>query len=313
MRYGIALLALATCARCLAQATSDVTAAAAVTVSSANYRALERGELLRLVDSKNSVNPEVQALSPLKEPKRFVFLQGDSFDSDLSFDDVCAILTPALAAKGYENAVDSEKRVIEPKTVSLVLRVHYGIREWRLPTVRTDALYWADGLVPRTRGRTLSRLGGETIWDERAGGRDNAYADAAMNSANAGDAWSGGGAGSGGQTGATPSSGSWFGSSPTSFEGTQDFHLLVVDAFDYQELKDKGRGAKRLWTTFMAAPARGEQKFSDVVEALARNGTAYFGETTSGLQVFTDARAKVEIGPLRVIDYEVEESATPRG
>lgn len=308
MRFGLILITLLLSSRAFGQATSDVTAAAAVTVSSANYRDVERGELLRLVDSKNSVNPEAMPLAPLKEPLRFVFLQGDAFDADITFDEVCAILGPALAAKGFENAVDSQKRVIEPKTVSLVLRVHYGIRPWRLPTVRTDALYWADGLVPRERGRTLARLGGDKIWDERAGGRDSAYADAAMNSANAGDVWSGSGAGSGGAVGSTPSSGSWAGGNPTSFEGTQDFHLLVVDAFDYKELQEKGRGAKRLWTTFMAAPHRGKQKFSDVVGALAKNGTAYFGETTSGLQVFTDARAKVEIGPLRVIDDEVDEN-----
>jgi len=286
---------------CAGQTTSDVSSAAAVTVSAADYRALERGELVRLVDSKNSVNPEVQPLSPLKEPARFVFIQGDTFESDLTYEEVCAILTPALAAKGYVNAVDSQGRVVDPRSVSLILRVHYGIRQWRLPVVRTEDLYWADGIVPRVRGRTLTRLGGDVLWDERAGGQDSAYADAAMNAANAGDVWSGGG-NSGTDPGANPISGTWAADNPTAFGGTQDFHLLVVDCFDYEELKAKGRGAKRLWTTFMAAPHRGKQKFSEVADALARNGIAFFGETTSGLQVFTDARARVEIGPLRVIE-----------
>lgn len=72
----------------------DVTSAAAVSVSAANYRVLERDDLLQRVDWKNSVNPEAQPLMPLKEPKRFVFLQGDTFESDLSYREVCAILTP---------------------------------------------------------------------------------------------------------------------------------------------------------------------------------------------------------------------------
>jgi hypothetical protein len=199
---------------------------------------------------------------------------------------------------------------VDPKNVQLIMRVHYGIRQWRLPVVRTEDLYWADGLVQRARGRTLARLGGEVLWDERAGGQDDAYADAAVNSANAGDIWGGGSAASA-SAGPAPVQGSWSADRPTPFGGTQDFHLLVVDCFDYEELKDKGKGAKRIWTTFMSAPHRGKQKFSQVAEALARNGVSFFGETSAGLQVFTDARARVELGPLKVIEDEESGEVTP--
>lgn len=120
-----------------------------------------------------------------------------------------------------------------------------------------------------------------------------------MNAENAGDIWGGGNTSA---SDTNPLATTWSGDNPTPFAGTQDFHLLVVDCFDYEELKTKGANAKRMWTTLMSAPHRGKQKFSEVAAALARNGSVYYGGTNSGLQVFTDASARVEIGPLKVID-----------
>jgi len=63
-------------------------------------------------------------------------------------------------------------------------------------------------------------------------------------------------------------------------------------------LKKEGRLAQRLWTTFVAAPRQRKETFSSIAATLARNAIPYFGETTTGLQVYSDARASVKVGPL---------------
>jgi hypothetical protein len=77
-------------------------------------------------------------------------------------------------------------------------------------------------------------------------------------------------------------------------------------AFSYGELMKEGANAKRLWTTFLAAPRQPGQKFSDVLNTLLRVGAPYFGETTEGLQMFNDARATVTTGELQVIESDVK-------
>ena len=80
--------------------------------------------------------------------------------------------------------------------------------------------------------------------------------------------------------------------------------VAVIDASDYKELKAKGTAAKRIWSTFVAAPVQGKEKFSDMVGTLIRNATPYFGETSPGMQVYSDARAAVKIGDLTEVKDE---------
>jgi hypothetical protein len=79
-----------------------------------------------------------------------------------------------------------------------------------------------------------------------------------------------------------------------------------VDAFSYAELKEKGDRAKRLWTTFVAAPRQPNQKFSDVLTTMLKVATPYFGESTSGLQMYNDARATVTIREMEILDSSVK-------
>jgi hypothetical protein len=75
--------------------------------------------------------------------------------------------------------------------------------------------------------------------------------------------------------------------------------VIVLDAFDYRELKKEGRHANRLWSTFVAAPKRSNaEKFSALAATLVRSGTPYFGETSRGLQIYPDVGVKVNIGEL---------------
>ena len=317
-RLLIALLLCATATRAVfaADAAEKIQGYAPVTVSSANYRETPRDKLLRAIEQeKAAVNPEAPTLQPLKAPQRFVFMRGEVFESDLTYEQITTILTSALAKKGFINATDAQGRIYDPETVSLVLRVNYGTRLWLLPTVRTEGLNWDDGMTARPRGRGLHLLGANQAWDRRAGGNDDALTAMATNDANPN---SGGfSSGSSRSTGATaPSGGAEIAaagtgsgailSGITEFGSTREFHLIVVDAFDYRELKQRGRDTKRLWTTFVSAPKQQKQKFSDVAATLARNAIPYFGETTRGLQIYSDSRAEVKIGEMVEVKDEAK-------
>lgn len=280
---------------------------APVSVSSANYENSSRDELFLAVEGKIKVNPASLTLQSLDRPQRYVFLPGEIYETDIPYDEICRRLATALAKKGYLNATDDEGRVIDPQNVELVLRVNAGERSWRNPTVRTESLTWKDGLVPRPRGRSLATLGGDVFWDNRAGGNDDALGAAAKNENSAGFGF--------GSTPATPAGQSPLNTaaavaqanaSAVEYEATREFYLIVVDAFRYQDLMTKGDRARRIWTTFLAAPRQHGQAFSDVLNTMLRVGTAYFGETTSGLQMFNDARATVTPGPIQVIESDVQ-------
>jgi hypothetical protein len=269
-----------------------------VSVSSANYAADSSEEVFRAVHEKMQVNPATPALKPLSQPRHFVFAPGESFESDLTFAQVCAFLAPALAKKGYLNAADEAGRIAAPEKIELILRVTSGGRRWRDPTVRTEMLRWRDNLVPRKLSEAVV-FGLETAWDSKAGGNDNALG-AVGNIQDRQDASATGG------SGIATIAGSQTTAAPVGYESSRDFYLIVVDAFDYDELQKKKGAAKRQWTTFIAMPREGHQKFSEVIATMLKVGTPYFGETTRGLQAFDDARARVEIGTPEVVETDVK-------
>jgi uncharacterized membrane protein YgcG len=304
-----------------ADTATQVRGFAPVSVSAANYRTTSREELVRAVElDQAAVNPDAPALQSLKKPQYFFFIPGEIFDADLRYEQVTEILTAALAKKGYINGADPQGIIREPEKITLALRVNYGTLPWRLPTVRSQDITWYDGMVPRPRGMGLHVLGGERTWDQRAGGNDESFAAIAANDTASGSSVYGGGGGKGGagaggsssggasgNTGAASVAGPNLGSAASpggEYGATRDFHVIVVDAFDYQELKKDGKSARRLWTTFVSAPKEPKQKFSAVAETLARNAIPYFGETTKGLQVYSDVRAEVRIGDLVEIKDE---------
>lgn len=284
--------ALLTTATGRAQSPSDINGFAPVSVSSANYRQTPRDELSRMVRSKNAVNPETRELSPLAQPKHFVFIKGEIFSSDVTYATLCKYLTPELAKKGYINAADEQERIAEPEKVTLMLRVNYGVSLWRNPVVRTEHITWDEGLVGKIHdARSLTHLGGDVAWDSRAGGNDDALNAGAQNAANGSSVFGSGGGGASGTELLNTND-----SATGAYDSTREFNLVVIDAFDYAELKSKGKSAKTLWTTFIAAPVQRGQKFSQALPAMLRSAAPYWGETTKGMQVFNDARAEVRIG-----------------
>jgi hypothetical protein len=275
--------ALALAASVRAQSPGDIKGIAPVSVSSANYRDTPYDELSRQVNSKNAINPAPRELKPLAEPKYFVFIAGEIFSSDVTYEMLCRHLAPELAKKGYLNAADEKGRIFKPEAVTLMLRVNFGVSMWRNPVVRTEHITWKEGLVGEVHDpRSLTHNGGTRAWDERAGGNDFALNTVMQNNASTG---------TGADARPTTSD-----VSAGSYVNTREFNLIVVDAFDYAELKKKGKYAKTLWTTFIAAPVEHGQKFSQIMPTMIRSAAGYWGETTSGVQVFTDARAEVRIG-----------------
>jgi hypothetical protein len=281
---------------------------APVSVSSVNFAETSRDDLYRLENESLKQNPATPALKPLTKPLRYVFLPGNVYKTDLSYEETCERLAAALKEKGFINATDAQGRVYDAENVDLILRVHSGERPWRTPTVRMSQLTWRDGLDPRPLGRTLRTLGGNVAWDHRSGGNDDAFGAAALNE-NAGSFGFG-------STPATPAGGSPLNAGSASsitqanaageYDATRDYYLIVVDAFSYAELKEKGDRAKRLWTTFVAAPRQPNQKFSDVLTTMLKVATPYFGESTSGLQMYNDARATVTIREMEILDSSVK-------
>lgn len=297
----LALAALALAAVAHAQSPGDIKGFAPVSVSSANYRETPYDQLSVMVHQKNSLNPAPRPLAPLATPKYFVFIPGEVFPADLNYEAVCGLLTPALAKKGYINAADALGIIREPAKVTLMLRVNYGVTLWRNPVVRTEHIAWDEGLVGKVHdSRSLTHLGGDVAFNSRAGGNDDALNAGAKNDANTSSVWGSGGGGSASGPGGTVNTQTITTNDATgaSYESTRLFNLIVVDAFDYAELKSKGKSAKTLWTTFVAAPAQYGQKFSDVLPTMLRTAAPFWGETSNGMQVYNDARAQVKIGEL---------------
>lgn len=270
-----------------------------VSVSSANYAETRWDEVRRIVADPVQVNPAEIALAPRATPQTYVFAPGELYESDVPYEELCRQLEGALAKKGFINAADAQGRIAAPDQIDLILRLSSGGRRWRNPTVRTDKLTWDQGLT-NTHRSTRSILGGQMSWDNRAGGNDDALATAIAEQGKVGSTTGGTVESSQGVTAAN------------AYQSTRDFFLLVVDAFGYQDLLKQQAKAPRLWTTFVALPQEEPQTFSQVLATMLRVATPYFGETTRGLQMFTDARATVKLGELEVLDADVKPAAPGR-
>lgn len=254
--------------------------ASEIVVSSVNY-ALTPPKVLKKIFRERAELTEAPPPSAAPTLLRYYqFLLGERLESDLSYLEVCQLLVPALAAKNLRNTRDLSK-------VELVLRVTFGSRTWRDPFVRNGDLEWRHGLVPRRRIGTS--LGAYTAWDERAGGDESSLHQTEQF-----------------LTELNPTGGS-DGLADRLIGGlhTEDYHLIVVDAFEVADLRAQGNFAPRAWTTFIAVPRRGKARFSDLAAAMIARAAPYFGETLPGKVRFTDREGAVVPGDIRVIETDV--------
>ncbi len=245
-----------------------------IVVSAANYARTPPDVLEKMFRQPADVTNATPPAATERPVQHYQFLKGETYEADLNYEDVCKLLVPALAAKNLRNTFDQSK-------VELILRVSFGSRRWRDPFVREDNLEWKHGLVPRKRGTSLSAA---SAWDERAGGDEAALrqTEEALGSAAEGLA-----------------------DRLINGQPTEDYFLIVVDAFEVAALKIKGNNTPRAWTTFIAVRQRDRAKFSDVAAAMIARAAPFFGETLPGKAHFTDREGKVTPGELRVVEENV--------
>jgi hypothetical protein len=250
-----------------------------IVVSAANYAQTPPDVLAKLFRNPADL-PDVPPPPAGSPPVRYYqFLPAERLEADLPYLEVCKLLVPALAAKNLFNTHDQTK-------VDLILRITFGGRTWRDPFVRGDDLEWRHGLVPRHIG---TALGAENAWDERAGGNEAALylMERDLTEMNS----------TGGAEGMADR---LIGGLPT-----EDYYLIVVDAFEVATLKQKGRRAPRAWSTFIAVPRQKGVKFSDVAAKMIEKAAPWFGETLPGKARFTDREGTVKLGELQILEDKV--------
>ncbi len=252
-----------------------------IVVSAANY-AETPPKVLSEIFRKSADLTEVPPPPAVDRPVRYYqFLPAEKLEADLSYAEVCKLLLPALAAKNLRNTADQAK-------VELILRITFGGRRWRDPFVRKDNLEWNQGLVPTRRG---AGLGAGGAWDDRAGGDESALYQIERD-----------------LMAVSPSADGMadrlIGGVPT-----EDYFLIVVDAFEVATLRQKGNTTPRIWSTFIAVPRRQGVKFADVAASMVAKAAPYFGETLPGKAYFTDRNTAVNVGELRVIE---EKTTAPK-
>lgn len=259
----------------LALAASAATLPNEIVVSAANYAEASPDVLARLFRRPADITDAATPASAERPPRYYQFLPAEPLDADLSYAEVCKLLVPALAKNNFLNTHDQAK-------VQYILRLTFGGRKWRDPFVRKDNLEWNQGLVPKKRSGSLDAA---QAWDERAGGDESALYQLERDIGQEGmaDRLIGG-------------------------MSTEDYYLIVVDAFEVAALKEKGNKTPRAWSTFIAVPRQKGVKFADVAAKMVEKAAPYFGETLPGKARFTDREGSVKLGELQV----VEENAPPK-
>ncbi|HLP25461.1 MAG TPA: hypothetical protein VK477_07280 [Acidobacteriota bacterium] len=245
-----------------------------IVVSAANYAQTPPKVLEQMFRKPADLTDAPPPAATERPVQHYQFLKGEVYEADLNYEEVCKLLVPALAGKNLRNTFDQSK-------VDLILRVSFGGRRWRDPFVREGDLEWKHGLVPRKRGTSLSAA---SAWDDRAGGDEAALrqTEEALGSAAEGMA-----------------------DRLINGMSTEDYFLIVVDAFEVAALKTKGNSTPRAWTTFIAVRQRDRAKFSAVASEMIAKAAPFFGETLPGKARFIDRQGTVTPGELRVVEENV--------
>lgn len=243
-----------------------------IIVSAANYAETPPEVLSRIFRQADDLTDVPPPPAGQRPERYYQFLPGESLAADLSYVEVCRLLSPALRAKNFVNTTDQAK-------VEFILRITFGERRWRDPFVRKNDLEWSNGLVPKKHGAALSAA---DAWDDRAGGDESALYQLERD------------------LGMEGMADRLIGSM-----STDDYYLIVVDAFAVAALKEQGNKTPRAWSTFIAVPRQKGVKFSAVASKMVQKATPWFGETLPGKAHFIDRAGSVKLGDLEVVDDNV--------
>jgi hypothetical protein len=270
---------------------------AVVSVSAVNYSALSDREIFDNANGQTNTSPESPPHSKQERPVYYLMLPGEVDASDVRFDSLYHQLGASLEHRGYYSAL-AQVKAGRPLKLDYLLRVHYGIKPWLTPTVRSDRVTWGnDGLLAK---RYKSVMLSNTDFDPRAGLSQAEVDNMAQLSLKLMSSKGSNGTESGDslvearqftqdQREAT-SSGEMTGAA-------YDFCFVVVEAFRFADVKAMDTKAPCAWMIFIAVPNDDDKlKFSRVLPSMLKTAELYYGTTTNGMQVHEVPLGTVKVG-----------------
>jgi hypothetical protein len=266
-----------------------------ISVSAANYSESSSQDLFQAMSDRVNAQPSPPAVPVPDRPIFYGFVPGEVYDSNLPLEAVYQELAIGLAHRGYFNVVYEARAGYLPKRVDYLLRVHCGVRRWAIPSVRAGHVTWGNsGLVSNDRdphsvnaliyGVGDSAFGVGQNPDPRAG-QDPMYA---INVATYLQSVY--------KTSNDVATNAYSVRNLSDYGTTRDYCLVVVEAFRFEDVMKKKRGAPCVWATFIAVPIHAGQEFSQMLRSMVRTGTPYFGTTTDGIQEYDLPAGKVLVG-----------------
>jgi hypothetical protein len=260
-----------------------------VTVSAANYSQLSDADLYNSV-----LNPEEAPHFPPSptsaRPLYYLAVPGEVYPSDVNADAVYRELETALESRNYFNAIYQERAGHKPPHIDYLLRLHYGVRPWLIPSVRVDRLTWGDdGLVANKNKEQLKYTSARL--DPRTG--MSAEDEAQLHIMALLIRTSGGGKGT------PPDPMDQHAASNVLDDNTDAAHpfcMVVVEAFKFDEVKAQNKKAHCAWATYVAVPDDYGENFSSVLHTMMQTAVPYFGGTTNGIKEFEVPPGKVLLG-----------------
>lgn len=278
-----------------------------LTVSAANYSQVSGEELYRRVYAPDNTHPVFPAVAAPAKPLFYAFVPVD-YSKDVPLETIYSEIATPLAQRGYFNVIYQIKAGLVPTRIDYLMRIYCGRRQWKIPTVRTDKVTWGnDDLVYTWRGAassaTANTIGTSSLWDPRVGMTPSEIASIATDfQGSQGNTGAMGGMATMGGMGNAGSRLSHSEQQSADFQdlsrdaGSRIYYLMVVEAFRFEDVREKKNAAPCVWATFVAVPLRVGLELSNVIRPMAHASMPYFGTTTDGLQVYEVQPGKVVVG-----------------
>jgi hypothetical protein len=272
-----------------------------VSISAANYSQLSDEQLYGELNAPMATPSQAPAVRQPAATHHYLLVPGEVYPNDAPMDTVYHEVATVLEKRGYFDAEFEKRAGRVPPTIDYLLRVHYGKRLWLNPTVRPERITWGnDGLVANRY-----KLGLISDWARDP--REGLSPDDMLGTKRLMDSLSGGfGMGSKGGKAANSPVSLAYEQANMGIAGpmrdkigaiaSSDYFLIVVEAFRFDDVDTMERKAPCVWAVFIAVPANGGQRFSDVLRGMLQAATPYFEETTHGLQIYEVPTGRVIVG-----------------
>lgn len=273
----VIVVAASACAGCAAVDVSKTPTT--VSVSAANYSEVSGEDLYFDINGSPVVTKDLPP--PPAEPAKPLFygiVPGEIYENDLPVETVYRELATPLARRGYFNVVYQADAGLLPRHVDFLLRINFGQRSWRTPTVRYNRVTWGNsGLQDVWTGANGSPsaffIGPEARIDSHAGlspyevmrlKQEVGYGSIVQDL--------------------------------VADNRASDYALVEIEAFRFEDVETLRNAAPCVWATFVAVPLHPGQTFSSVLHTMAQASTSYLGTTTRGLQITPIPPGKVILG-----------------